>query len=293
MRIKLRCPHCGDWFTLNLGIENGEAESRESEEQTEEADDEPARPPARLPRGRLIGAVCVVAVAAIIVWAVAALRSDQRGQTSAPDEVSARPAAAEVEADRGREGLGEPGVTGAAPSADDVASAEAEESGSGGREDEGARGDEAAGGEDETAAGGDAPGAAEGDASPADADVDEADSPSTEAAATGAPAAQVASPQAEPAEAVRPAFERVILELEVVASERCWLRVKADGVVVADATLAPGERRGWRADGLFELDVGAGDALRLFLNGEDLGPAGADARVVEGLRVTKDGIRGR
>ena len=125
MRIKLRCPHCGDWFTLNLGIENGEAGTRESDERTEEADadDEPAPPPSRASRGRLIAAVCVVAAVVVIVWAAVALRSGRQDETSPPNEVSARPAVTDVEAGQGREGLAEPDVTDAVPSGGDLRSA--------------------------------------------------------------------------------------------------------------------------------------------------------------------------
>jgi len=311
MRIKLRCPHCGDWFTLSLGIENGEAESRESDEQTEEADadDEPARPHARAPRGRLIGAVCAAAAAVIIIWAVAALRSDRRGETGAPDEVSARPAAARVEADRDQRSPGDSEVSSSAPSAIDLSPAEAGESGvddhgeevardvdeiTGGERESTGGVDEVAGAEDQAAGEGGEPGVGEGDAPPADADAIDAEPAVAGATSTGTADAEVASSDAElPVSTSPAALDREILELEIVASDRCWIRVKADGVVVADATLGEGERRSWRADGFFDIDVGAGSAVRLHLNGEDLGPAGADARVVEGLRVTRDGIRAR
>lgn len=204
MRIKLRCPHCGDWFTLTFVIEEGEVEARASDVGESEKPERPKnRPPspARLTRGRLIAAICVVA-AVVIVWALVGTLSNRETGRSSADAVSAL---------------------------------------------------------------------------------------STDADAAGARVPEGHPPGPEPAAA----SERGVLELELLASERCWIRVRADGVVVADATLNAGERRSWRADGFFELDVGAGDAVRLYLNGDDLGTAGAGPRVVEGLRITEGGIRGR
>jgi hypothetical protein len=304
MRIKLRCPHCGDWFTLNLGIENGEVETRESDEQAEEADadGEPARPRAPASRGRLIGAVCVIAAALIVTWAVAALRSDRGVETGAPDEVSARPAAVEVGSDGDREGPGEGGAPGglsaegaesepealtdeAPPERNEVVVGEDEapaEAVVG--EDEAPA--EAADSEEQVAA---ADGTSADDDDPADVEPGPG-----EAASSGSAEIEAAPADLEPPEPASGAARgREILELEIEALSRCWILVKADGVVVADATLEEGERRSWRADGFFELNLGAGDAVRLSLNGSDLGPAGPDARVVDGLRVTRDGIRGR
>lgn len=303
MRIKLRCPHCGDWFTLNLGIENGEAEGRESHDrQPEEGepDEEPARRPALRSRARLIAAVSVVAATVLIVWVAVALKPDRQVGTTAPDEVSARPTLTDFDGDEAHEIPGESDVTEAAPSDADIVQGQAAESEVGGREDEAPSADAGTSGE--------APSAADLGASgepPSSADLGEARAtPSpTDATSTGSGDVEVVPSQAESPVAVSSdaepleettgaAFEHEILELELLALERCWIRVKADGVVVADATLNAGDRRSWRADGLFTIDVGAGDAVRLYLNGEDLGAAGAGPRVVEDLRVTKDGIRG-
>lgn len=80
------------------------------------------------------------------------------------------------------------------------------------------------------------------------------------------------------------------LELTLTATERCWVRVISDGRVVSDLTLAAGEKRVWMADSYFEVDVGSGEDVQVRLNGEYLGPAGPGPRVVEGLRITKDGF---
>lgn len=80
------------------------------------------------------------------------------------------------------------------------------------------------------------------------------------------------------------------LELMAVAKERTWVRVSVDGTPVSDLTLEPGERRRWAADESFELDVGNGGALELYLDGEFLGTAGMGRRLVEGLVVTEAGM---
>lgn len=80
------------------------------------------------------------------------------------------------------------------------------------------------------------------------------------------------------------------LELMAVAKERTWLRVSVDGTPVSDLTLEPGERRRWEADESFELDVGNGGGLELYLDGEFLGTAGIGRRLVEGLVVTEAGM---
>lgn len=282
MRIKLRCPHCGDWFTLQLAIENGEPDSRrtdEGEPEESEPADEPAPRPARRPRARLIGAVCGVAAVVLIVWALVGLRPDRRSGTAVPEEVAALSTEIGAQADR---------TGNRSPPAD-------------GREAPTSREEGDPTGATEDAAGGSAAEAAESGASDPESETSSAQPdgagppPSaTEVAPVETARTEVGSPPGEVPDAeAAAALEHELLDLLVVATERCWIRVKADGVAVSDLTLDAGERRSWRADGFFELDAGAGDAVRLYLNGEDLGTAGAGPRVVEGLRVTKDGIRGR
>ena len=80
------------------------------------------------------------------------------------------------------------------------------------------------------------------------------------------------------------------LELLVVARERTWLSVSIDGEPVADLTLERGEQRRWDADEFFQLDVGNGGGLELYLDGELLGTAGSSSRLVEGLVVDESGM---
>jgi cytoskeletal protein RodZ len=115
--------------------------------------------------------------------------------------------------------------------------------------------------------------------------------------AGGGPVA-VPSQQQEPAEeettseaaAEDTMIEWYRLKLTAVARERTWLRVSVDGVAVADLTLNRGEQREWEAEEYFELDVGNGGGLDLYLGGEFLGTAGAGSRLVEGLVVNEDGM---
>jgi len=80
------------------------------------------------------------------------------------------------------------------------------------------------------------------------------------------------------------------LELLVVAKERTWLSVSVDGEPVADLTLERGEQRQWEADEFFQLDVGNGRGLELYLDGVLLGTAGSGSRLVEGLVVNESGM---
>jgi len=80
------------------------------------------------------------------------------------------------------------------------------------------------------------------------------------------------------------------LELVVVARDRTWLRVSVDGEPVADLTLESGDQRQWDADEFFELDVGTGESLELYLDGVLLGTAGSGSRLVEGLIVNESGM---
>lgn len=80
------------------------------------------------------------------------------------------------------------------------------------------------------------------------------------------------------------------LELMVVAKSRVYITVSVDGERVSDLTLNAGERRRWEGVEEFELFVGTGEALDLYLNGEYLGAAGAGRGPVDNLVVTEDGM---
>jgi transcriptional regulator with XRE-family HTH domain len=82
------------------------------------------------------------------------------------------------------------------------------------------------------------------------------------------------------------------LELTVKARERTWIQVTVDGATlpVADFHLGAGEERTYEANKYFQLQVGNGGALELYLNGEYLGTAGAGRGLVENLIVNVEGM---
>lgn len=82
----------------------------------------------------------------------------------------------------------------------------------------------------------------------------------------------------------RVAGERLVLRVE--ALRPVAVKVLLDGVGHPRAkSLAAGESKTWKADRLFVLEAEDGGALRVFLDGKDLGTAGPDGRPVKGLRV--------
>jgi hypothetical protein len=59
-----------------------------------------------------------------------------------------------------------------------------------------------------------------------------------------------------------------------VTTDRCWVRVVADGQVVLERTLSPGTTGEWTARGELSLVLGRPQLVDLTLNGHDLGRAG-------------------
>lgn len=80
------------------------------------------------------------------------------------------------------------------------------------------------------------------------------------------------------------------LELTARASSKVWLKVWVDGEPVSDFEMQKDDVRQWQADEYFELEVGNGEALTLYLDGEELGQAGPDRTVVRGLRIDENGM---
>ncbi len=78
--------------------------------------------------------------------------------------------------------------------------------------------------------------------------------------------------------------------LELVASQRSWLRVVVDGEVVEEGFVAAEDTRAWEANESIIIRTGNAGGLSLILNGEDLGPMGNVGQVVErGWVVGEDG----
>ncbi len=249
MRVKMRCPDCGSWFSLHVGVEGGRGDEKHEHVKEEAPAAAPApksgieRPSISAPAGNVRWIVAVCAVVAIVIVGLFVVRPMLSRQDATPvlQESTASPAAVEVEQ----------------PDAETPPADVEEETGAEGEGEAGA-----------------------------------ASNPPTESATeTASETAMAPTPET----ATGPELERVglapgTLELTVVASERCWVQVLADGRVAGDLTLEAGERRTWQAEDFFELSVGAGDAVELYLNGESLGSAGNGPRVVERLRVTETGL---
>jgi len=79
------------------------------------------------------------------------------------------------------------------------------------------------------------------------------------------------------------------IQLQIVASQRAWMRVTADGEVVFEGRVLPGSVHQFSGDDSVELLTGNAAALQVFLNGADLGPLGIFGEVVD-LVYTARGI---
>ncbi|MGE5484523.1 MAG: helix-turn-helix domain-containing protein [Ignavibacteriales bacterium] len=67
----------------------------------------------------------------------------------------------------------------------------------------------------------------------------------------------------------------------------CWVRVEADGKVIAEELLEPGARRAWRATDRLVIRVGAPWTMSLSLNGVDLGIAGREGGPAKDLEISR------
>ena len=79
------------------------------------------------------------------------------------------------------------------------------------------------------------------------------------------------------------------IAMSLTVSQRAWVRVVADGEVVQEGILEPGESRFWNAGESMSVRTGNGGGLSLILNGEDLGPLGDIGQVVERAWVVEQG----
>jgi len=71
------------------------------------------------------------------------------------------------------------------------------------------------------------------------------------------------------------------VKVEVVAADRAWLRVVADGHTVYDGSLVAGERRSWEARHEVILSTTNAGALEVAANGRPLGRLGRSDEIVE------------
>jgi len=71
------------------------------------------------------------------------------------------------------------------------------------------------------------------------------------------------------------------LEVVIVANDRTWVRTIADGVIVYDGFVSPGERQAWQAHHQVVIRVGNASALDVTINGLSLGRFGTSTDVAE------------
>ena len=95
-----------------------------------------------------------------------------------------------------------------------------------------------------------------------------------------APAATV------PAVAAAPATP---ITFVVVAAKRAWVHIEADGTLVVEGTLAEGVSKTFTGREVMDVVIGNAGAVRLILNGRDLGAPGETGEVFRG----RFGPRGR
>ena len=84
-----------------------------------------------------------------------------------------------------------------------------------------------------------------------------------------------------------PAAGPVEVRASIVAREACWIRVRADGDVVAERTLQPGEQVRFRADRKMVLRLGNAAGVDLEVNGRPISTT--DTGVVEFRFVERNG----
>ncbi|HOB88129.1 MAG TPA: DUF4115 domain-containing protein [Bacillota bacterium] len=82
-------------------------------------------------------------------------------------------------------------------------------------------------------------------------------------------------------EAVVPDDSSNTHELTIIANDRCWVRVIADGERVFERTMLPGETSTWKAEHELRIKLGNAGGIILKYNGVDLGSPGKPGDVLE------------
>lgn len=96
----------------------------------------------------------------------------------------------------------------------------------------------------------------------------------------------VAARVLEPASPSPVAKGPIVLEIEALREAEVTLVLDGSGFPRKRSLMA-GERKSWKADSVFVLSASDGGAIRLKLDGADLGAAGADGATITNLRVRK------
>jgi cytoskeletal protein RodZ len=79
------------------------------------------------------------------------------------------------------------------------------------------------------------------------------------------------------------------VEIQLVPNQRVWVRVTADGEIVAEGRLVPGQNYRYSANNEVIIFTGNASAIRVFLNGSDLGVLGIEGEVVN-LLFSAEGL---
>jgi len=80
----------------------------------------------------------------------------------------------------------------------------------------------------------------------------------------------------------------VEVQVNLVASERTYMRVVVDGEVAFEGRVAPGNAYPFQAEGQIEVLVGSGAAIRVVYNGRDLGLMGTFGQVVSNIYTANE-----
>jgi len=88
-----------------------------------------------------------------------------------------------------------------------------------------------------------------------------------------------------PLEGIVPDAKKLVLDIE--ATERCWVLVRADRGPEQDVMLNPGERVRWNAQERFTLTLGNAGGVRISFNGKPQGPYGDSGKVVKDIVLSQ------
>lgn len=88
-----------------------------------------------------------------------------------------------------------------------------------------------------------------------------------------------------------PVYEGLEMRLEIMdvsgGEDRCWMRITADGQAT-EVTLSEGQTQDVKATQQIDLNLGNAGAVRVTVNGQDLGTMGAQGEVVKRTFLAED-----
>lgn len=80
------------------------------------------------------------------------------------------------------------------------------------------------------------------------------------------------------------------VQVQIIARQRAWMRITADGDVQFDGRIIPGTAYGFAGEEYVEITTGNGAALQVFYNDLDLGTLGAYGEVINFV-ITVNGVQ--